>query len=69
MEFTRNEKKAIIQFISAGVGAGANKKAIDTSFIERMRKDLNIASSSERQELREMRDFNEDELFSIMIFS
>lgn len=69
MEFTRNEKKAILQYISAGVSAGANKKEMSKSFMEKLVRVLNISSSNEMEELKSMRNFDNNELFTIFQFN
>lgn len=68
MEFTRNEKKAILQFISTGVSVGANQKEMNRPFMDKLVKVLNISSENELQELKSMKDFNEDELFTLFLF-
>ena len=67
MEFTKIEKKAIIQMIA--VGTRAKGIQLNQSMLQKLCKDIDISSQTELQELERMSTFTENELFTIISFN
>jgi hypothetical protein len=66
MEFTKKEKKAVLQFIFAGTQS--NHITLNQTLISKITSALNMSSQTEINELRNMSDLNIDEMFDIFRF-